>query len=212
MNDGKRSNLPRREDYERALESMGTFVDVEVGDLMILAERARHFARQRAAERLGVSQIMSSPVRVVHSQTTMSTAAHLMVSERISGLPVVDDNERLVGIITEADFLRGLGLPAHHPSHSLWQTLEHLFSHLADHAELEVPEDAVENHMVRDVVCAFPDQDLDEVLGLMRQHRVKRILVCDGERHVLGVVTRSDLMRVFFDRYKPSDDPAQPTP
>lgn len=211
MTENRKIEMPRREDYKRALQSMNTFMDVEVDDLMLLAERAHHFARQREAERLHVSRIMSSPVRVVHTQTTMSEAAHLMVTERISGLPVTDQHERLVGIITEADFLRGLGLPAHHATHSLWQTLEMLFRHLDQQAEMEGPNDPVEDHMVHDVVCVSPDQDVDDVLELMRQHRVKRVLVCDEKQHVIGMVTRSDLVRVFFDRYVKSGKPEQIT-
>jgi CBS domain-containing protein len=180
---------------------MDTLMDVSVGDLMTMAERAWHFASQRTAESLKVSSIMSQPVRVVTPQTTMSEAAHLMISERISGLPVVDEDERLVGIITEADFLRGLGVPAHHPTHSLWQTLESLFGHLAHHTELEGPEDPVVDHMVQEVVCITADDYVDRVLELMRQHRVKRVIVCDGDHHVVGVVTRSNLVRIFFDRY-----------
>ena len=198
-----------REDYERALQSMDTFMDIEVNDLMTLAERAQYFAGQRATESLKVSRIMSHPVRVVREQDTMSDAAHLMVTERISGLPVVDNEDRLVGIITEADFLRGLGVPAHHPTHNLWQTLEVLFSHLAHHGELEAPEDPVADHMVRDVVCTSPDQYVDEVIQLMKQHRVKRVLVCSAERRVVGVVTRSDLMRIFFDRYRKEESVIQ---
>ena len=198
-----------REDYERALQSMDTFMDIEVNDLMTLAERAQYFAGQRATESLKVSRIMSRPVRVVREQATMSDAAHLMVTERISGLPVVDNEERLVGIITEADFLRGLGVPAHHPTHNLWQTLEVLFSHLAHHGVLEAPEDPVADHMVRDVVCTSPDQYVDEVIQLMKQHRVKRVLVCSAEKRVVGVVTRSDLMRIFFDRYRKEESVIQ---
>ncbi|HPE81949.1 MAG TPA: CBS domain-containing protein, partial [Gammaproteobacteria bacterium] len=123
--------------------------------------------------------------------------------------PVVDNEERLVGIITEADFLRGLGVPAHHPTHNLWQTLEVLFSHLARHGELEAPEDPVADHMVRDVVCTSPDQYVDDVIQLMKQHRVKRVLVCSAERRVVGVVTRSDLMRIFFDRYRKEESVIQ---
>jgi CBS domain-containing membrane protein len=198
-----------REDYERALQSMDTFMDIEVNDLMTLAERAQYFAGQRATESLKVSRIMSHPVRVVREQDTMSDAAHLMVTERISGLPVVDNEDRLVGIITEADFLRGLGVPAHHPTHNLWQTLEVLFSHLAHHGELEAPEDPVADHMVRDVVCTSPDQYVDDVIQLMKQHRVKRVLVCSAESRVVGVVTRSDLMRIFFDRYRKEESVIQ---
>ncbi|MGB5774937.1 MAG: CBS domain-containing protein [Sedimenticolaceae bacterium] len=196
-----------REDYKRALESMGTYMDIEVNDLMTLAERAQYFAGQRATESLKVSRIMSHPVRVIREQTTMSDAAHLMVTQRISGLPVVDNDERFVGIITEADFLRGLGVPAHHPTHNLWQTLESMFGHLAHHGELEGPEDPVAEHMVRDVFFTSPDHYVDDVIQLMKQHRVKRVLVCNDERHVVGMVTRSDLVRIFFDGYLQTGGP-----
>ena len=106
MGDRPKDRKAAREDYERALQSMDTFMDIEVNDLMTLAERAQYFAGQRATESLKVSGIMSHPVRVVREQTTMSEAAHLMVAQRISGLPVVDDDDKLVGVITEADFLR----------------------------------------------------------------------------------------------------------
>jgi len=156
---------------------------------------------------LKVSRIMGHPVRVVGEQTTMSDAAHLMVTRHISGLPVVDNDERLVGVITEADFLRALGVPAHHPTQSLWQTLESMFGHLAHHGELEGPEDTVAEHMVRDVICTSPDHCVDDVIRLMKQHRVKRVLVCNDERHVVGMATRSDLVRICFDRYLQVDRP-----
>ncbi|MCW5585804.1 MAG: CBS domain-containing protein [Chromatiales bacterium] len=192
---------PRREDYQRALSSMNTFMDIEVNDLMMLADRAQQFAVRRVTASIGVTQIMSKPVTVVSPQTTMSAAAHLMVEGRISGLPVVDDANRLLGIITEADFLRALGVPAHHPTHSIWQTLESMFSHLAHHAGMEGPNDPVAEHMVREVICVGEEQDVHDVLDAMKRHRVKRVLVCDNKRHVSGVITRSDLVRIFFDRY-----------
>lgn len=196
---------PQRQDYERALSSMNTYMDIEVNDLMTLAERAEQFAVQRVTASIGVTQIMSHPVASVSPQTTMAAAAHLMVEQRISGMPVIDDANRLLGIITEADFLRALGVPAHHPTHSIWQTLESMFSHLAHHAGMEDPNDPVSEHMVRDVICVGLEQDVHDVLESMKQHRVKRVLVCDDERHVTGVITRSDLMRIFFDRYTQGD-------
>lgn len=202
MSEQGTTGQPKLQDYERALQSMDTFIDVSVRDLMTLVERAAYFAAKRDAESLRVSQVMSQPVRTVHPRTTMAEAAHLMIEQRISGLPVVDDAGQLAGIITEADFLRGLGVPAHHPTHNLWQTLELLFGHLAHHADLEGPADPVSDHMQRDVVCAPADQDVYEVIELMKQHRVKRVLVCDQAKQVIGMLTRSDLMRIFFDRYR----------
>jgi len=192
---------PGRADFQRALQSMDTYMDITVEDLMALAQRAEQLASRRDTEAIGVAQVMSQPVRSVHPQTLLSEAAHLMVSKRISGLPVVDDTGHLLGIITEADFLRALGVPAHESHHNLWQTLESLFSHLAHHGKLETPDDSVTAHMVKKVVCVAPEQDLHDVIEVMKRNSIKRVVVCDKDRRVLGMVTRSDLVRVFFDRY-----------
>jgi len=192
---------PRRADFQQALKSMDTYMDITVDDLMTLSQRAEQFANRRASEAIQVSHIMSQPVRSVRPQTPLSEAAHLMVTQRISGLPVVDDADHLAGIITEADFLRALGVPAHQPHHNLWQTLESLFSHLAHHGEPETPDDPVTAHMVKNVVCVHPDQDLHAVIEAMKRNSVKRLVVCDQDRRVVGMVTRSDLVRLFFDRY-----------
>lgn len=192
---------PSRTDFQQALQSMDTYMDITVDDLMTLAQRAEQFASRRKTSAIGVSQVMSQPVRTVHPKTPLAEAAHLMVSERISGLPVVDDAGTLVGIITEADFLRALGVPAHQPHHTLWQTLESLFSHLMHHGELETPNAPVTEHMVKKVVCVHPEQDLHDVIDVMKRNSVKRVVVCDDKHQVLGMITRSDLVRVFFDRY-----------
>ena len=192
---------PRRADFQQALKSMDTYMDITVDDLMTLSQRAEQFANRRASEAIQVSHIMSQPVRSVRPQTPLSEAAHLMVTQRISGLPVVDEAGHLAGIITEADFLRALGVPAHQPHHNLWQTLESLFGHLARHGELETPDDPVSAHMAKSVVSVHPDQDLHDVIEAMKRNSVKRVVVCDQDHRVLGMVTRSDLVRLFFDRY-----------
>ena len=201
MNKPHNPKSPSRTDFQQALQSMDTYMDITVDDLMTLAQRAEQFASRRNTSAIRVSQVMSQPVRTVHPQTPLAEAAHLMVSERISGLPVVDDADALVGIITEADFLRALGVPAHQPHHTLWQTLESLLSHLTHHAEPETPNAPVTEHMVKHVVCVQPEQDLHDVIDVMKRNSVKRVVVCDDDRRVLGMVTRSDLVRIFFDRY-----------
>lgn len=207
MSDSRKGNTrPDRADFQRALQSMDTFIDVTVDDLMALTHRAEQFASRRATEAIGVTRVMSHPVRTVRPQTTLTEAAHLMVSEKISGLPVVDDDNRLAGIITEADFLRALGVPSHHPHHTLWQTLESLINHMTHHGEPKAPNDPVNEHMVRSVLCVQPGEDLHSVIETMKHHSVKRVVVCNERRQVVGMVTRSDLVRVFFDRY------TQPSP
>ena len=185
----------------KARQSMGTCGDITVDDFMSLTQHAEQIANRGASESLTVTQVMNQQVHSVRQQTSMADAAHVMVSERISGLPVVDDRDRLAGIITETDFLRALGMPTQQTHHSLWQTLESLFSHFARHGDMEAPDDPVANHMAHKVVCTGPEQNLGEVIEKMKQHCVKRVVVCDAQRRVLGIVTRSDLVRVFFDSF-----------
>lgn len=198
------SKRPRRAEFQQALQSMGTYIDITVDDLMTLAQRAEQLASRRDTDAISVTRIMTKPVHCVHPDTSLSDAAHIMVTNRISGLPVVDENDILVGIITEADFLRALGVPAHQPHHNLWDTLDSLFSHMMHHGQMDAPGDSVTQHMMKNVVCVSADQDVHDVIEVMKRNSVKRVLVCDKQRRVLGMVTRSDLVRLFFDRYTQS--------
>ena len=141
---------------------------------------------------------MTQPVKTVHPDCTLSDAAHLLVSAKISGLPVVDDDSKLVGIITEADFLHALGVPSHQPGHSLWQTLENMFHRQVQARE---PEGVVADLMTKNVVTITPQHSLHQVLDVMKQNQVKRVIVCDENQHAVGMITRSDLVRIFFDHF-----------
>lgn len=189
------------DDFIMALQEQGTYVDVSVDDLMQIYHAAEKYARIRRSENVLVEKIMQQPVTTVPADCSLSDAAHLLVTLKISGLPVVDEDNRLLGIITEADFLRALGMPSHPPGQSLWQMLENLFSH---QLEVREPQGLVADLMVSEVVTVAPQQTLHQALAVMKQHQIRRLIVCDEARHVVGVITRSDLVRVFFDHFKPA--------
>lgn len=188
-----------REDFVNAMKEMDTFMDVAVDDLLELNRKATKYARHRRTESLRIDNLMTRDVLTVSSDTSLAEAAHLLVTHRISGLPVVDAEQRLLGVITEADFLRAMGVPSHHPTHSLWQTLEAMFAH---QPEIQEPTGTVADLMSDNVISVKPEQTLHDVIEVMKHNRIKRVVVCDEERHVLGMITRSDLVRVFFDRIR----------
>lgn len=187
-----------REDFARALQEVGTYMDVSVDDLLQVQTLAMKHARMRKTQQRRVASLMTRPVISVVPDCSLSEAAHLLVKHRISGLPVVDESNKLLGIITEADFLRALGVPAHHPGHHLWQTLENMF-----HPSVQVreAEGTVAELMVRDVITLSDQASLHQALELMKQHRIKRLVVCDEAQRVVGMLTRSNLVRVFFDQF-----------
>lgn len=192
-----------REDFEHALDDYGSVIDVTVNDLIAITEKARTHAQLRRTETLLVGSLMSRPVHTVHADTSLGEAASILLSKRISGLPVIDTRGRLAGIITEADFLSAIGVPCHLPTHNFWQTLSGMFS---QPLHLHQPNENVGALMVHDVVTVRPEHTLHESVEVMKQHRVKRLVVVDEHRSPVGMVTRSDLVRVFFQRIRDTED------
>ena len=112
-----------------------------------------------------VSELMSKPVAIIHYRCHVSEAAQLLISRRISGLPVVDDDKRLLGIVTEADFLKAHGIYGGSTSQDVWQTLDQILS--SDFPPIPCGKSLVEL-MVTDVITVSPDHDL---VVVWRWHR-----------------------------------------
>ncbi|MER9436528.1 CBS domain-containing protein [Mesorhizobium sp. M0618] len=139
--------------------------------------------------------IMTAPVVAIDPSASIAEAAGLMLSSKISGLPVIRSDGALVGIISEGDFLRRgeLGTQRKRPR---W--LEFLVSpgKVADeyvHANGR----RIEEVMSQDVITASPAASLAMVVELMTRHHVKRIPVVDAGK-VVGIITRSDLLRTLL--------------
>jgi CBS domain-containing membrane protein len=188
-------------DYKNALNSMETFQDITVDSVMKIVELAEQHATRRTTESIQASKVMSSPVITVTKETAMSDAAHSLVTNRISGLPVVDKDNVLQGILTEADFLSALGIPVQHPHYSVWQTLETMISHVSNVSLMNMEDGVVADYMTSNVITSMPEQDIHHIVESMKQHKVKRIVINNEQHQVVGMVTRSNLVKLFFDQY-----------
>lgn len=140
--------------------------------------------------------IMTTRVITVTPGTPLRDAVQLMLEHRISGLPVVGDSGRLVGIVTEADLLLKEAKPHPQPpvlewfGRSLW--LERWLSS-ARKAEGQTVGDV----MTHNVVTADEHTPVEELAARMIRFRVNRLpIVRDGA--VVGIVTRADILKVFM--------------
>jgi CBS domain-containing protein len=125
---------------------------------------------------------------------SVTRAVQLMLQNKISGLPVVDDEDEFVGIVTEGDFLRRgeLGTQRRRPR---W--LEFLLGPGRLAAEyVQASGQKVAQVMTRDAKTITPETPLDDVVRLMERHRVKRLpVVQDGK--LVGIVSRADLLHAL---------------
>jgi CBS domain-containing protein len=137
------------------------------------------------------SDVMTRHVVSIAPDAPIVQAARLMLQHRISGLPVVDAQGRLVGMVSEGDFLRRgeTGTLRRRPR---W--LEFLIGpgRLAGEY-VRACGRKVEEIMTPEVVTIAEDTTLDRVVELMEQHRVKRLPVMrDGA--LVGILTRANLL------------------
>ena len=145
------------------------------------------------------SDIMTRDVAVVHPETTLLEALKLMVSRRVSGLPVVDEHGTLVGMMSEADVL------GWHEGFS--EREARWFDLLAEGFELapDFLREVQEQHRrIKAVMSSHPitvteDTPAREIASLMHTHRIKRVPVMrDGQ--LVGIVTRADLVRALIEK------------
>jgi CBS domain-containing protein len=137
-----------------------------------------------------VSEVMTAEVISVSPEASLKEAARQMIDAGISGLPVVDGAGTLVGIISEADFVKTeAGRRAGKRAGLLsWMSREKPFPH---------SERTVGEAMTTDLVTIGPDADHAEAARLMRKARVKRLPVVDELGKLVGLVSRTDILRVF---------------
>src|SRR5215470_1234168 len=138
--------------------------------------------------------VMTWGTITVEPVASVTRAVRLMLQNKISGLPVVDANGQLVGMVTEGDFLRRgeLGTRRQRPR---W--LEFLLGPGKLATEyVQSAGQKVSQVMTLEPKTITPETPLEEVVGLMERHRIKRLPVMqDGK--LVGIVSRANLLHAL---------------
>ncbi|MEU1571222.1 CBS domain-containing protein [Streptomyces collinus] len=139
-----------------------------------------------------VGEVMTREVIQAHRQTTFKDLVRLLNRHRIGGLPVVDADDKVVGVISATDLVRGQ----------------------ADRADrrirlpglrrpVRVPADGAPGLVAAELmsspaVTVHPEQLVPEAARVMERHHIERLPVVDEEDRLIGIATRRDLLRVFL--------------
>ena len=140
------------------------------------------------------SDVMVSKVITVGPNTTVQEIAAILLSNRISAVPVIDDVGALIGIVSEGDLIHRVesGTERHY---SWWLKLMsdkaalaqgYLKSHAVKAADL----------MTKQVITASPDLPLGELATLLEKHRIKRVPIVENAK-LVGIVSRANLLQAL---------------
>jgi CBS domain-containing protein len=116
-----------------------------------------------------LSDVMTQDVEVVRPDATLEEAATKMNALNVGPLPVCD-GERLVGMVTDRDITVRATAVGHDPTTT-----------------------RVRDVMTEEVVYGFEDQDTNDAALLMEQHGVRRLVILDRDKHLVGIVSLADL-------------------
>ncbi len=131
-----------------------------------------------------VQEVMTPEPTTVARETTVKQAAEILAGRQISALPVLDHEGRVCGVVSEADLIRETFLP---------DARGHLRP--VDYGARDLP-NSVEDVMTPHAITVHETTDVAEVADLMTSTGVKSLPVIDDDGRLVGVVSRSDLVKV----------------
>lgn len=145
-----------------------------------------------------VADVMSRDPIVVRSETSLNEAIQILAERRISGLPVVDDAGKLVGIISETDLMwqeTGVTPPAYIMFLDSVIYLQNPATYERDlHKALG---QTVGEVMSKDPITTSPEKTLTQAARVMHDKNVHRLPVLDESGQVIGILTRGDIVRAM---------------
>jgi CBS-domain-containing membrane protein len=179
------------QDLREALKELKTYVDITEEDLRKIYAIALKHARRRLGETVLVRDIMTKDVVKVKRDTNLQEAARRLSGLRISGMPVVDDANRVIGVISEADILSLAGVKR---GHTFKDILRHV---LGEPLPGRKKGNTVGDVMSSPAITTGPDTDIREVAAILDDRRIKRLPVVDTEGKLAGIVSREDIVRMM---------------
>jgi CBS domain-containing protein len=177
---------------ERVLSDLNAMIDegiIALHDLSVIGHRVRNafFPLQ-----LLVRDVMTVKPASVHMDSPLSIAARHLLSSIFTGLPVVDGQNRPVGVITQGDLIQKGGLPLRLGllAESDQDRLEAVLGQLASRGAAEA--------MSAPAITIAENRPLSQAVDLMLERGLKRLPVVDGEGRLTGMLSRLDIFRTVM--------------
>ena len=177
-------------DILAAMKDIQGYIDISPGDFKEVFQVAYSHAVQRIMNSLKAADIMTRPVNLIGIEMDLRQAATFLAEKRISGAPVVDSDGRIVGVVSEKDFLAIMGVGK---TVSFMQIVAHCLNNKGCMTTV------VSNHTIRDImstpaITAGPQITVKAISALFFDRQINRLPIVDAGDKPVGIVTRTDLV------------------
>jgi CBS domain-containing protein len=142
-----------------------------------------------------VRDVMVSPVITVTRSATVQNVAKILLENRISAVPVIDDAGKVIGIVTEGDLIRRAEAGTERRDSWWVRFLAGEAAIAADYVKSHARR--VEDIMTTDVATATPEMPLHEIATLLEERGIKRVPVVNEHGNLIGIISRANLIQLI---------------
>jgi CBS domain-containing protein len=143
-----------------------------------------------------VGDVMTQNVISISKYESVVSVANILAEKNISGLPVVDKESRVIGIITQADILSMVGVGREHTFKDL---LKYMLGEPLHERKIG---DHVGDIMTAPALTIKPEASIAEAVRIMDEKRIRRLTVVDEQGRLIGILTRADVLKAVIKKMK----------
>jgi CBS-domain-containing membrane protein len=181
------------DDILRAMKSIQGYIDITPGDFNEIYQRAFRHAIDRFSRLVTAEQIMTKSVIAVRPETPLIETARLMSDAGISGVPVISDDNSVIGVISEKDFLRRMG---DNSSGSFMAVIAQCLSS-KECEVMSIRAKTAKDIMTAPAITARLNHTISELSRMLSDNHINRLPVADPKGGLLGIVSRGDIVNSF---------------
>ncbi|HEB69264.1 MAG TPA: CBS domain-containing protein [Desulfobulbus sp.] len=186
------------DDVRQAMKKLGGYIDITFGDFKELYHFACSHALNRLMHSATAGDVMTAKVISVHRQAQSVDIADVMARHNVSGVPVLDDKDQVVGIISENDFLSRMG------NSEVTSFMSIVARCLQQKGCLAIPisKQQAEDIMTSPVVTVSKDTPVSEIVQIFSEKQINRVPVTGADGQLIGIVSRADTLQTVIPRVK----------
>lgn len=175
------------DDILDAMRDIPGYLDISTEDFRQVYHIAHRHALGRVFKDLRATQLMCTDIEPLRPDTMLDKAAATMARQGLKGLPVVDDGNRVTGILTETDYLRWLN------ADTFLELLLRLIG-AAEDLDTQCHETPVSKIMTTRVITLGADSSFNTIVGAFHAHEGRGMPVVDSSGKLLGMLLRKDFL------------------
>ncbi|MBW2367298.1 MAG: CBS domain-containing protein [Deltaproteobacteria bacterium] len=179
------------EDVLKAMKKIPGYIDITPGDFKEIYMLAYDLATMRLASAMTASDVMTRQVVFVKCDTPLTETADAMADHGISGVPVVDVHEKVVGMISEKDFLAQMG---NSDSRSFMWVVAQCLKNKGCVA-LSLKGQRAEDIMATPAITIQANTTVAEIGTIFSENNINRVPVVNPDTKLVGIVSREDIVR-----------------